>query len=711
MAATAAYNDSAHPMRCIVDSWLKLIDKALEVKKERFGQYAQEASNFYDGSHDFMWSAQYSKAPGGFLSPDNPTDYSPTFRMTVNKVFEAVALFGPALFFKYPDITVTPISPPGIDPQYLGVPPDAPEYAMLAQQQQQSAALHGTIAELKEHYLNWLQVEGGKKNESRRAINEAIVKGLGLLKTEMYQPPGSQMQYPWSRFISCDDLVKDPDAEYEYDVQWIGIYNPGAPVNLVERKYGLPEGSLKGYLQSYASQSTPAGLRDAQKGKTDARSFDLIPYWEIYSKNGFGDRLKTSNYNATESTYDFSVTGDYCHLVLAKGVPYPLNAPSELLQNVDEFVRRVQWPIPFWTDGGWPVAELGFYDKARSVWPISLIKPAIGELRFVNWCMSFLADKTASVCTDYLGVMKRAAEDIKKQLLNQNGPFKTIEIADIMGKSVTEVVSFIQAPDFPESIWKMVAQVLELIDKRTGLTELIYGLTGTQIRSATEADIRSGNVSIRPDEMASRVEDWLSETCVNEMLALCYVCQPEDVVGPLGQMGAAFFEQHIMTQDVDSIVRDFDYRVVAGSARKPNKARKAESLNQLGQVILPLLQELAINGQPEPWNAYISDTAEANDLDGSRYLVQPPDPNQPQPPSPEETDAQAKQQEMGQRQQEHEQSLQHDQESHDAELAHEKEKAQQDNKLAQSKNRMQTMLAKHKLAQQKRQAAKNGSRT
>ena len=95
----AAYDDYDHPFKPIVSQWMEKIKRAKKQKHERFGKYADEAMKFFDGSHDWMWKGEYAKGSGGFL--DKRTQGAlPTFRMTVNRVFEAVALFGPVLYHR-----------------------------------------------------------------------------------------------------------------------------------------------------------------------------------------------------------------------------------------------------------------------------------------------------------------------------------------------------------------------------------------------------------------------------------------------------------------------------------------------------------------------------------------------------------------------------------------------------------------------------------
>jgi hypothetical protein len=271
----------------------------------------------------------------------------------------------------------------------------------------------------------------------------------------------------------------------------------------------------------------------------------------------------------------------------------------------------------------------------------------------------------------------------------------------VTGNKISELVQFLQAPDFPESIWKMLAEVLELIDKRTGLTELIYGLTSTQIRSAKEADIRDGNLSVRPDDMAQSVENALSLINVREMQAARWFCEPQDIEPAVGQMGAMVWQYLVQMDDVDKVVRDFSYRIEAGSARKPNKSNKIAQLQVLGQTILPTAQALVLAGMPNVWNAYITDTMKAMDLDPAPYLVQMPQQGE-QGPSPEQ---QAADMELRMKQLEADfkaagmqQELVHAEEKHDQEMRHGEEKFKSDLKHEQAEAKVDIAVTKQKAA-------------
>jgi hypothetical protein len=710
MAKSPSNTDiQAHPMRSIVDSWLGKIEIGLKERHERFGKYAEEATRFYDGNHDWMWQDHYARGNGGFL--DKEGGVLPNFRISVNKLFEAVALFGPALYHQNPNILVNPLEPPEVPPEAIGIDPNDPyamaEYQQLAAEEQQHSAVKRACASVKTRYLNWLQQENDKKTQARRAITEAIVAGVGYLETTVWRPPSDKVTMPTSRYLSWYDVVLDPDAVYWEDLQYIAIRRV-QPTNLAERRFNLEPGSLKGHFQSFATQASKRGKKEAKENRA-GKSFDLVEYWEVFSKNGFGDRLKSAD-NATQKNhqFDYEVLGDNCWIVVCKGIPYPLNCPTTTLMEGDgrQVFDSVQWPIPFWYDqDGWPISRLTFYEKPAEVWPISLFKPAIGELRFINWCLSFLADKVASSCVTYMGVLKEAGATIQKQLTGSMTPFTVVEISTALGKPLSQVVEFLQAPNFSADIWKMISEVLDLIDKRTGLTELIYGLTGTQMRSATEANVRDQNISVRPDDMASRTEDFLSEVAIREMQAARWFVEPQDVEPSIGKLGAMVWANYVMQGDPADVVMNFEYRIEAGSAKKPNKNNKISQLQELSQYALPIFQNFATQGIVSPYNGFMTELCKAMDIEPGPFIITPDEMQQGGDPAAQQQ-MQAKMQEMDMKLQEMGQKLQHEHDSHHQQLEHDQQKHEQDLKITKEQNELK---AKAMQAQASAAKAKKGA--
>jgi hypothetical protein len=119
-----------------------------------------------------------------------------------------------------------------------------------------------------------------------------------------------------------------------------------------------------------------------------------------------------------------------------------------------------------------------------------------------------------------------------------------------------------------------------------------------------------------------------------------WLISPQDVEPLLGPMAAQAWGMHVQNELPDNIVREYSYRVEAGSARKPNIATKTENLNNLMQILAPVSQGMLQAGKPEIFNALLSTWGRVNQMDVSEFLVPPPPPGPPPglegPPAPPE---------------------------------------------------------------------------
>ena len=644
-----------NPLRPICKQWLEKI-KLAEKHKKPFSEDADEAMAFFCSDPDAMWGGKYFKNYSRGIDP-------PEFRMQVNRVWEAVRLFTAVIHHRNPTRTVTPKDYPIIGPQLLGIFPQPPvpqmgpdgqpvvgpdgqpvmmpdpgmqQYQQMLQQQQLMLERRKLVSRLLEDYLNYTPNELNLKQHSRKVVEEAFIKGCSVWWHELYQPPGTETKFAGSFFDSVDNLVWDPDADEFEDILWCARKRVH-PVDYVANKFGLNRDDLRGHGESYNSQA-----RSSERGynhkKKNGKTNDLVTYWEIYSKTGFGDRLKDGD---KELRGKFDALGPNCFIVVAEGVDFPLNAPPAMLQEeVDEtgipqsLFMAAQWPIPFWAEpNGWPFTLLAWHGKPGYSWPLSLIRPGIGELRFINWAMSFLATRIATSSQTLVGVAKAADPDIKSKILEKaEGGFKIVEISEAIGRSVNDVISVFQMPGVTQDMYQIIAEVTALFDRRVGLTELLYGLSRNQFRSAAEAQVKAEQISVRPDDYANQLEDALSEVARKEALMARWLISPEDVAPLLGPMAAQAWQMHVLNEAPDTIVREYSYRVEAGSARKPNIASKVENLNNAMQIIMPVAQGLLQAGKPELFNAMLEDWGKTMNCDISRYLVPPPPPPPPEQP-------------------------------------------------------------------------------
>ena len=626
------------PLRQLVRTWTKKFEAAIKYKKP-FADDAKEAAMFYDGDHNWMWKDSYARGEKGYNSSVAP----PAFRMQVNKVFELIEIFGAVIYHRNPVRTVTLYKQPDLPPDAYGLPADmamlTPEQTQLmgvAQADAQARTSREVARQLLESYLNYTPNELDLKRQAKKFVNEGLMKGMGVLWPELIEieASGSEpIRMVGSFYDSVDNLLIDPDFDNMDDMLWCAR-RCIRPLEEVAIEYQIPEDDLSRHLDGNTEIKADNEPRNTKKKSGQTQR--LVTYYKVWSKCGAGDRFKDA---PKESRGVFDSLGKYCYLVICEGVDYPLNLPPPVMQEEPDpqtgipqsVMLGMAWPVPYYLDpGGWPFVPLAFHPKPGYAWPISHIKPAVAELRMLNWGMSFLASRIATSCETIIAVQKAADQEFKDQLLAPSeGGFKIIELAELLGRRVEDVISTFQLPQVTKDLWDILTAVADQFAQRTGLTELAYGYTRNQFRSAAEATIKQENVSVRPDNMANDLEDAMSTLARREALAARWLLEPKDVAPVLGPMGAIAWEQHVAKRDLVSLTRDFLFRVEAGSARKPNKASRVEQMTLAIQTLGPILAPLASGGVVGPFNALMRDWAMSLDIDATPYLIPAP------PPPPE----------------------------------------------------------------------------
>lgn len=661
------------PFGGICKLWREKIQKATEYKRTVFDSVAEECFKFYDGPADWMYNQSGSSGATGMYVEMQPP--KTTFRMSVNKIADAVSIFVPAIYHRNPNRTVTTRKPelPDLVFSQLSMNPMASQ--QVAMQDKMQRDIDDARSQLQQWVLNYICNEFNYTSESRPALVEALVKGRGVRWTELYQPPGSEIVLPRSSYDSVDNFIVDPDADRLEDAMWIARKCRHATWK-VEQEYGLPPGTIKGQMESLHQQAYVDSSAKNPHDRVTGKTYDTVEYWKIWSKMGFGHHL--SGGKETETlTEVLDSFGDNVFLVVCRDVPYPLNFPPQLLdlpldpmqpegqQNTETILNAIRWPIPFHEDRSWPVTPLDFHEVPGCVWPQAHFKPSLGYLRWINWAMSFLMGKIRVTCRDFICIAEDAADEFVNTI-EQGDDLSVIRFKRQAAKDIKELVQQIQMAPMNGDIWKVIEAVFHEFDKASGLTELAYGLSSRQMRSAEEATIKGNQVSIRPDDMAERVELWETRIARKEALALRWFSGPRQVspifgeeynpepppiegppipdpmtgqmmpgpmmpgmpiIGPFTDIWAKHVYVPLNYQDrstIEKVVMEFNYRVEAGSIRKPNQDRDVQNMDQAIQVMFqPLLAAYQMTGDPSQVNAIVSDWCKARDLNPKPYLFPP----------------------------------------------------------------------------------------
>lgn len=624
-------------IRAVVNQWCRKINHARKHKKALFQDEADQCQSFFSGPRNWDDVMLFQSGEGR-----RETYPDPTFRISVNKAAELVQLFGPAMYQNNPHRTVSPRKQPDIPGVIFGNPAAAQMQAQAASQQ---LVIDTARAAVIESYLNWTPRELDLRQNSRDAIDEALIKGRGCLWTEIREMPLSDQWVVGSFFDSVDNLFIDPDAESVEQACWIAR-QCCHPVWFVERLFNLPPGSIPTNASSQAQiaeERAPvfADSLQANWSRRPGCSNDLVVYYKIYSKMGIGGRLSGLPKNMRPG---LEIFGDYCYLAIVDGLPWPLNLPPTVQSLADfdvpngatyhDIMQRVSWPIPFWADGKWPVSCLDFHKVPRQPWPKSHLSFGLPELKFINWTMSFLLSRIHNSSRSFCAIRKEAGDEIKDALLS--GEDFTLLKLDPDQLDINELIRFLDHPQVNNDVWKIVEKVEQQFERRTGLNELMYGETTTQIRSAEEAALKNQNISVRPGDMAEQVESWMAHVAENEAMASRYFLRGADIYPVFGQATAAAWDAVVSTTDISDIVRQLEYKIESGSTRKPDRNRALANADQAAQVLMPVLQANATQtGNVSAINQFLVEWCKSRDIDPPIQLVPPPPPMPPpQAPAP-----------------------------------------------------------------------------
>lgn len=615
----------------LVSGWLGKIEAAHRARS-KWTEVKDECMMFYSRSAAAMWDPNYSKK---FWSGVK----APKFRITINKAFELVAVFGPSLLWEVPSRTVTAKKPVEIPPELFGQDPQA---QMLMQQLQQRQTFEQSrdkvVSFLMEQWLNYTPTEqpaGGLIGQSELAVVDALVKGRGVLCMRPYKMPSSGRTLTGSFREPPENLLIDPDFKSLDEARWIAIKHT-EPHWAVERRFKLEPNSLKGKatLESTWHYSELKTDESSSAHRAAGKTNDLVVWYEIFSKTGSGSRctgMQTIVKDHLEQT-----VGDFAYLAITADVPYPLNCSTKAMRGgmTDADVKNAfAWPSPLWADDRWPVEVLDFYPDTESAWPIPPLAPALGELKFLNFMIPWLANRIYSSSRDFWAVAGPHVEHYTKYL--NEGLDQTVIPTPTMVDDVRKVVTILQQPETRMDAWKIVELVSEQFDKRTGLTAFAYGKNegGTQDRTAETTSARAKAVGVRPEFMQKKVAAWQSRAASVEAFLTRWFVTGEDVEPLLGPVGRYMWEQHIMSSDVELVTRQFQYAIGAASIRRPDRDRDIANYQQVLTMFGPVAQQYAAtSGNYTPFNAMMKKWADFHDADLADCMIpqQEPDPQQQQ---------------------------------------------------------------------------------
>jgi len=609
--------------RPLVTGWLSKIESALTCRaRKKWKEVAEECLMFYGRSAAAMWDPVYSKKFWKGVK-------SPRFRITINKAFEYVAVFGPNLIWDVPHRTVT-------SKKILELPqelfPDPQQYQAIQQQIAGESVADKVVGHLLDGWLNYTPRETGLEANNELAVLDAMLKGAGTLWPSLLTMPASERTLTQCRYEKPEDLIFDPDFTRANDCKWIALRHI-QPYWEVERRFKLPTNSLKNKatLESSWHYNEMKGTENSGQERKAGKTSDLVVWYEIWSKLGCGARM-TGMADSLKSHLE-EVVGDYAYLAICPDCPYPLNCPADLIRGGADsgtIARQFEWPVPLWTDNRWPVERLVFYEDPESPYGLAPLAPALGELKAINAIVSWLVNRTWISSRQMWAVLAQYHDDMKKQL--EDGEDLAIFSLPPGSEDVKKVIQLFESKEVNRDAWEVLELLSNIFDKRMGMTPFVYGQNegGTQDRTAETTNARKQAVGVRPEFMQKKVVEWQSRVASVEAILTWLYIRSTDVQPLLGNVGAMLWQQHIENADPELVMRQMRYEVAAASIRRPNRDRDIQNLNEVLARWIPEASKRAeLTNDWQPINGAMKLWGDLHDMDVEPLTFPPPNPDDP----------------------------------------------------------------------------------
>ncbi len=373
------------------------------------------------------------------------------------------------------------------------------------------------LTEIMGQYLNYTPAETDLYRHARRATDEGISYGEGVLWTGMNE----EKRLACSSYGSIRELLKDPDASTDEEIRWIA------------RRRTRPRDDLIAEMPDAADiiKNMPKSPRryDGQEGdgawNNPNLSQEQVSYFECYTRVGI-------------QHFDGGV--EYVKALALAGQE-PDDKPTKwLVTDQGITIGQQDWEVPYYLINEWPCSWLQFHDDPDSVWGISPLAAGLGYQRAVNWIITLMMGKYRFTSRTLMATMKKnnqGLNDADTDKVMVGNDIESLQIkVDGEDKGIGDFITqFNWNNDYLDHGMKFLNLMELKYQKSTGLYEILYaGETSTQIRSATDAQMKDRNSRNRLEDMRDRVAKWQTKVARKEALCARMINTKEEIAKILG---------------------------------------------------------------------------------------------------------------------------------------------------------------------------------
>lgn len=613
-----------------MEAWTQRLERAKEVKRIYFQDVADRLWATLTRNYSEVWVGDYPDPQMAkfFYAALHPTTFRPRF----NKCREFVQIYLPFLAARVPTITVTPRRPTLTDQlkdlinaldTYYRVELSTPITHCLRPELESAATLL-------EWYLNYACQELDLETELRMATVEALVKGRGVVWHEIVQHNGRPIVGAF--FDSVDRFLVDPDTVFLRDAAWIARIRV-VPSWWVRATLKLPEDVVQRMPRTDPLTFNPnSSIMQVSRTSAGASGSapDAVWFYEIWSRIGAGSFFMESDLPG-EMRVAMEALGQYVYLLIAPGVEFPLNMHPDFLATAtaEEIQAKAEWPLRLGNEVNdpWPCTTLDFYPNLDNPWATSPLEAGMVFQFFLDLLYGHILNRAAHSARVILAV----ADDLPEEAVEGLIRGRDMEVVRIPRHEIRDLASAIAPVHLPEvsaTLWGLIHDVERQFEKAVGLDPLLYGASQRpQVRSATEIQVREKYVSSRPEDMADRVERWVTRIAQKMAVAArLYIRavdvaplfnEPQTPIGPLSQ----FWDQHVAVENADEAASELQLGVEAGSGRRKNREYLAAVAQLALQQLGPVAMEALARGNPVPFNRLVRFLARTIDADFNEFTI------------------------------------------------------------------------------------------
>lgn len=371
---------------------------------------------------------------------------------------------------------------------------------------------------LESQYIDYAQIEGELYQHLRRATNQALLYGRGVLWTG-YNARKGIIQ---NTFGDVRDLVTDPDARSKEERNWICRLR-------VKPRWEW----MRRYKQArQAIWDAPVkGGRKGRRHSSDDKMNEPVELQFFYCRTGlhnYSSALAQLMKEAQDQSREAEVTLD--------------DSPKLYVVCDGKVIHIDTWEIPFFMDDFWPCEELDFREKPGCTWPPAPLEAGLGYIQAMNWAMTLTLSRmrlTERLTVAVLDNGQTDLDDKKIMELLQGDQMDVVKIRSMDNQNISELIQQFSLDPHIDNLVNLQSHLGQAFAYAVGLYDVLYaGSADTQSRSATDAQMKEERSRSRINDMKTLTERFLSRVYRKTLFAARFIHDQGDIQKMFGKQAS-----------------------------------------------------------------------------------------------------------------------------------------------------------------------------